>query len=115
MEALTAADGAGGNRGGLLPTAKYKDFTPPPKTIARTSGHYQEWIAAAKGGPPANCNFEFATLINETALLGVISTRTGKHLLWDKNHRRGRDGRYRPPPAQTRTCGNYCIRFLPWM
>ena len=29
--------------------------------------------------------------------------------------RRGRDGRYQPPPAQTRTCRSYCIRFLPWM
>ena len=29
--------------------------------------------------------------------------------------RRGRDGRYQPPPAQTRACGNYRTRFLPWM
>jgi predicted dehydrogenase len=86
---LLIGGAAGGGRtargpaGGLLPAAKYKDFTPPPKTIPRTIGHYQEWIAAAKGGPPANCNFEFATLINEAAQIGVISARTGKHLLWD--------------------------------
>jgi predicted dehydrogenase len=67
----------------LLPEAKFRDFTPPPKTIPRTIGHYQEWIAAAKGGPPANCNFDFASLIAETALIGVISARTGKHLAWD--------------------------------
>jgi hypothetical protein len=29
--------------------------------------------------------------------------------------RRGRDGGYQPPPAQTRTCRDYCIRFLPRM
>ena len=85
---LLIGGAGGGTRGvdpasGLLPAAKFKDFAPPPKTIARTIGHYREWIAAAKGGPPANCNFEFATLINETALLGVISSRTGKHLVWD--------------------------------
>lgn len=79
---------AGGSRpegpaAGLLPVARFKDFTPPAKTLARTSGHYLEWIAAAKGGPPANCNFDFASLLNETALIGVISARTGKHLLWD--------------------------------
>lgn len=79
--------GSGGGAAGparrLLPEARFKDFAPPPKTIPRTIGHYEEWIAAAKGGPPANCRFDFATLINETALLGVISSRTGKHLLWD--------------------------------
>jgi hypothetical protein len=67
----------------LLPESKFRDFTPPPKTIPRTIGHYQEWIAAAKGGPPANCNFDFASLIAETALIGVISARTGKDLAWD--------------------------------
>jgi hypothetical protein len=85
---LIQGAGGGGSRGGgpvsgLLPAAKFKGFKPPPKTTKRTIGHYQEWIAAAKGGPPANCNFEFATLINETAQIGVISARTGKHLLWD--------------------------------
>jgi len=68
---------------GLLPAAKFQGFTPPPKKIKRTIGHYEEWIAAAKGGPPANCNFEFASRLAETALLGVISTRTGKPLVWD--------------------------------
>jgi hypothetical protein len=83
------SDGAGGGRKRtLLPEAKYKDFVPPPKTIPRTIGHYQEWIAAAKGGPPANCNFEFAKLIAETALLGVIATRTGRVLRWDAENMR---------------------------
>ncbi len=82
-------DGAGGGRKRtLLPEAKYKDFTPPPQTIPRTTGHYQEWIAAAKGGPPANCNFEFAKLIAETALIGVIASRTGKVLRWDAENMR---------------------------
>jgi len=89
-----SVEGADGSRGAddravaaspqtLIPTARFKDFTSPPKTVPRTIGHYQEWIAAAKGGPPANCNFEFARLIAETALLGVISQRTGKRLVWD--------------------------------
>jgi predicted dehydrogenase len=67
----------------LLPAAKFKDFAPPPKTIPRSIGHYQEWIAAAKGGPPANCNWEYAKLFTETALLGVIAARTGKDLAYD--------------------------------
>jgi hypothetical protein len=82
---------AGGQTDGgrlLLPAARFRDFTPPPKTVQRTIGHYLEWIAAAKGGPPANCNFDFASLIAETALIGVISARTGKHLAWDAENMR---------------------------
>jgi hypothetical protein len=74
--------------GGLLPAEKFKDFTPPPKTLKRTPGHYLEWIQAAKGGPPASCNFEFASLLAETALLGVVSQRTGRHLTWDADNMR---------------------------
>ena len=58
-------------------------FTPPPKSLPRTIGHYQEWIAAAKGGKPANCRFEFGALLTEVALLGVIAIRTGRPLEWD--------------------------------
>jgi len=60
-----------------------KDFTPPAKTLARSIGHYQEWINAAKGGPAANCEFGFAGLLAETALLGVVAIRTQKYLEWD--------------------------------
>ena len=42
-----------------------------------------EWVNACKGGPPANCNFEFAAPITEIALVGVIAQRTGKSLVWD--------------------------------
>jgi hypothetical protein len=87
--------GAGGGRSqgrgpldGLLPASRFADYTPPPKTIPRTIGHYKEWIEACKGGPAANCNFEFANLLNETALLGVVSARTGKHLIWDSRNMR---------------------------
>lgn len=70
----------------LLPEARNAEFTAPPPTLPRTVGHYQEWIAAAKGGPPATCHFPFAGVITETALLGVIAQRTGRPLLW---HSRG--------------------------
>ncbi len=72
-----------GSRYVLLPQDRFRDFKPPPKTIPRTAGHYQEWIAAAKGGPKANCNFDFASLITETALIGIVSARLDKQLVWD--------------------------------
>ena len=67
----------------LLTESLKQSFTPPPKTVRRSIGHYLEWIAAAKGGEPANCNFDFGGLITETALLGVIAQRTGSYLEWD--------------------------------
>jgi predicted dehydrogenase len=72
----------------LLPEAKMSAYTPPPKTIPRTAGHYEEWIAACKGGPPANCNFEFGGLLTEIGLLGTLAVRTGKALEWDPENLR---------------------------
>jgi predicted dehydrogenase len=59
-----------------------KHFTPPRKTLPRTNGHYLEFIAAAKGGKPANCNFDFGGLLTEVALLGTIAQRTREPLDW---------------------------------
>jgi predicted dehydrogenase len=72
----------------LVVPAQGRDFTPPAKTLPRSTGHYAEWIAAAKGGPPANCNFDFGSLITEAALLGVIAQRTGRQLTWDAGNMR---------------------------
>jgi len=72
----------------LLPEARNKAYTPPPKTTPRTIGHYKEWIEACKGGKPANCNFDFGSLITEAALLGVLAIRTGKQLYWDAENLR---------------------------
>jgi hypothetical protein len=63
-------------------------FTPPEKTLPRVLNHYQEWIAAAKGGPPAQCNFEFGSLLAETAVLGTVAIRAGTPLLYDANEMR---------------------------
>jgi predicted dehydrogenase len=73
---------SGGPR--LLSESLKTGFVKPPKTLPRTTDHYGEWIAAAKGGPPAACNFEFGGLLTETALLGVIAQRVpGELLAWD--------------------------------
>jgi hypothetical protein len=72
------------NRGpSLSPRSLRESFQPPAKTVPRSIGHYLEWIAACKGGKTPNCNFEFGSLLTETALLGVIAQRTGKYLTYD--------------------------------
>jgi predicted dehydrogenase len=72
----------------LLPESRAKSFTEPAKSLPRSEGHYLEWIAAAKGGPPASCEFGFGSLITEVALLGVIAQRTEKSLEWDSTKMR---------------------------
>ena len=72
---------SGGPR--FLSAAQEKEWTPPPKTLPRSPGHYQEWVDACKGGKPAACNFEFASRIAEIALLGVLAQRCATHLVWD--------------------------------
>ena len=72
----------------LIPESKMDGFRPPPKTLPRTTGHYQEFVQAAKGGKPANCNFEFGSLLTEITLLGAIAVRTRRPLVWDASARR---------------------------
>ena len=67
----------------LLPAERFRDFQPPPKTLARSAGHYKEWVDACKDGKPANCNFEFAGKMNEVAQLGTLAARAARMLEWD--------------------------------
>jgi predicted dehydrogenase len=82
--------GGSGDMPVIIPVSRMKDFQPPPKTLPRSPGHYQEWIAACKGGPPAGSNFDHAGPLAETVLLGNIALRramrekqSAKRLLWD--------------------------------
>jgi hypothetical protein len=66
----------------LVPESKNAAFTPPAKTMPRSTGHYQEWIRASKGGPAANCEFGFGSLLTEVALLGNLAVRMNRELYW---------------------------------
>ncbi len=46
-------------------------WTPPAPHLARSKGHYQEWIAAAKGGASPLCDFQFGSRLTEICLMGV--------------------------------------------
>ncbi len=66
------------------------DFGEPPKKLARSPGHYQEFIDACKGGPAAGSNFDWAGPLTETVLLGNVALRvqmreklTRAKLLWN--------------------------------
>jgi predicted dehydrogenase len=74
----------------LIPESKMQAYGTPPKKLERSIGHYQEWIAACKGGKPGGSNFDWAGPLAEAVLLGNVALRvqlreemTRKKLLWD--------------------------------
>ena len=67
-----------GSHGGmpeLLPRGLHDDAAKVPKTIERSPGHYEEWVAACKGGPRPVSNFDYAGPLTEIMLLGVLSLK----------------------------------------
>ena len=68
----------------IIPDSKMRAYGPPRKVLPRSPGHYQEWITACKGGPPAGANFvDHAGVLTETCMLGNVALRAGKKLDWD--------------------------------
>jgi len=76
-----------GSHGGmpqLLPGELHDAAAKIPQTMARSLGHYEEWLAAIKGGPQPVSNFAYAGPMTETVLLGVLAMRApGVRLEWD--------------------------------
>lgn len=82
--------GSAGREPSLIPVSRMKEYRQPPRSLPRSSGHYQEWIDAAKGGKPAGSNFDHAGPLTETVLLGNVALRRAlreelatRRLLWD--------------------------------
>jgi len=68
----------------LLPASLEAQANAVPKTMARSPGHYEEWMLACKGGPRPVSNFDYAGPLTETVLLGVLALRApGTRLEWD--------------------------------
>ncbi|MCI0378937.1 MAG: Gfo/Idh/MocA family oxidoreductase [Gemmataceae bacterium] len=61
----------------LLPEDRFKDFTPPKPTIARSIGHHREWLTAIQSGGATTCNFDYSGALSETVLLGNVAYRAG--------------------------------------
>src|SRR5262249_15975022 len=68
----------------LIPQSKMNAFMQPPKTLPRSGGKEGEWRDACKGGTTKpGANFDFEGMVTETLLLGNVSLRTGRKLIWD--------------------------------
>lgn len=72
----------------LLPTEKFKGRKPPTATIPPSIGHHQEWLHAIRTGSRTTCNFEYASRLTETVLLGTVAFRAGAKLQWDSENLR---------------------------
>jgi predicted dehydrogenase len=81
--------GSHGDMPQLVPAALHEEAAKVAKTMKRSAGHYQEWLAACKGGPAAVSNFDYAGPMTETVLLGVLALRApGRRLEWDSAQQR---------------------------
>jgi hypothetical protein len=76
-----------GSHGGmpqLLPKELHEEAKKVPPTMKRSPGHYEEFVAACKGGPRPVSNFDYAGPLTEVVLLGVLALRApGRRLEWD--------------------------------
>ncbi|PYI87408.1 MAG: oxidoreductase, partial [Verrucomicrobia bacterium] len=74
-------------KGEFLSGAKYDDFKSVPETLPKADHfdrcHYEEWIAACKGGPKPNSNFDNSGPLTEMVLLGNVALRAEKKIEWD--------------------------------
>lgn len=60
----------------LLPASRHNETTPPPRTLARSPGIYQEWLDAIKDrSKVTTSSFEYSGQLTETMLLGNIAVR----------------------------------------
>lgn len=77
-------EGWGGERPRLIPAARHQAFTPPPQSLPRSIGHYQEFIRACKTGAPTESHFGFSGPLTEAVLLGSVAIRLGAELMGEK-------------------------------
>jgi predicted dehydrogenase len=76
--------GWGGENPKLIPESRHQTFEPPPKTLPRSIGHYQEFIRACKERTPTESDFAFSGPLTEAVLLGSVAIRMGgEKLVWN--------------------------------
>lgn len=72
----------------LLPKEDFANFQKPAPSLPRSPGHAEEWLRACKGGEPAMSNFDYASALTETILLGNLAIVTGEPIYWDSENLR---------------------------
>ncbi|MFM8933316.1 MAG: hypothetical protein ACKOS8_15730, partial [Gemmataceae bacterium] len=55
----------------------------PEPTIAKSIGHWKEWLMAIQGEGKPLCSFDYSARLTEMVLLGTVAYRAGKAFDWD--------------------------------
>jgi predicted dehydrogenase len=84
--------GGRGEAVGLIPAARWKQYTLPEAYLPRSPGattgdnhaaHCRDWIRACKGGAPACSNFSISGPYTEWVILAAVASHYQGKLLWD--------------------------------
>ncbi len=74
----------------VFPESRRREIGDVPKMLARSPGHYREFVDACRGGRPGGSNFDWAGPLAEIVLLGNVALRvqlreilTTTKLQWD--------------------------------
>src|SRR5699024_2820757 len=73
-EGMLMADVYGENAR-FIPASDINQIGQPEKTMERSPGIHEEWVAAAKGNGETSSNFKYASALTETMLLGNMAIR----------------------------------------
>ncbi|HTQ95285.1 MAG TPA: Gfo/Idh/MocA family oxidoreductase [Candidatus Acidoferrum sp.] len=74
----------------LLPKSLQDSAGNPPQKLARipNEAHEMNWVDSIKNKTQSDCPFEYAAKLTETMLLGVVSLRAGKKIVYDSQNMR---------------------------
>ena len=80
----------------LLPRDQFKDVKEPESKLPRSPGHFTEWVEGIKADDPhkALSNFDYASRLTETVLLGVVALKAGQKIEWDAHAMRAKNCSY---------------------
>jgi len=69
----------------LLPNKKHNDYGPPKERLPRVphGDHEMNWVNAIKGNEELSVPFDYASLLTEIMLLGIVSLRANSKLHYD--------------------------------
>ena len=72
------------------PASEFEDYQPPPKVIAKSPGHHQEWIRCCKERTQPTCHFGYSGPLTEAVLLANVAFRAARQtrLGWDRDRLR---------------------------
>jgi hypothetical protein len=67
----------------LLSNQQGERITAPPSSLPPAPDHYGQWLAACKTGSETGSNFQYASRLTETCLLGNVAIRAGQSIQWN--------------------------------